>query len=163
MSQLALTFHVQEMVKKTVPRCTAKMKFVRPAHLVIALREKFAILTKHPFQTLKISVSMVVSHLTFLSAQTHSIAMQPKNVLNHVMPRIQAPALTDITATLRLLNVSLSRNFHAVVMEKRTVLRCTAKMAFAIPVLQVIVSKEKFVTLTLLVFQTLKNSVFTDA
>jgi hypothetical protein len=136
------------MEKKTVLRCTAKMAFVRPVLQVTALKEKFATLTRHLLPTLKTSVFTGARPHTNLSAPTIKFVTQNKNVSSHVMLLIQAPALTDFTAILRLQNVSLSRNFHAVVTVKKTVPQCTAKMAFAIPAHQVIVSKEKFVTLT---------------
>jgi hypothetical protein len=141
-------FLAQVMEKKTVPRCTAKMAFVITAHQVTALRERCATLTRHLLPTLKTSVFMDARLHTNLSAPTIKFVTRNKNVSSHAMLLIQAPALTDFTAIQRLQNVSLSRNFHAVVTVKKTVPQCTAKMAFAIPAHQVIVSKEKFVTLT---------------
>jgi hypothetical protein len=160
---LSRNFHAVVMEKKTVPRCTAKMAFVRPVLQVTALREKFATLTRHLLLPLKTFVFTDARPHTNLSAPTIKFATRNKIVLRHAMLLIQVLVQTGITAIQRLQNVSLSRNFHAVVTAKKTVPQCTAKMAFVRPVLQVTALKERYAMLTRYLFKIPKTSVFTGA
>jgi hypothetical protein len=156
-------FPAQVMEKKTVLQCTAKMTFAITAHQVTALREKFATLTRHLLPTHKTSVFMDARLHTNLSAPTIKFATRNKIVLRHAMLLIQSLVQTDFTVIQRLQNVSLSRNFHAVVTVKKTVPQCTVKMAFVRPVLQVTALKERYAMLTRYLFKIPKTSVFTGA